>query len=234
MRTAALVAASSFNAQEFLHAQSVRPYDEIVAVDAGYAHLQSLDVHPTFALGDFDSLGFVPADIPLITFPEEKDDSDLGLALDWCAQLHFDEVTVYGAFAGRLDHTLAALQTMAGYAMATRREVQGVACTERLVIMPARSELFVSTSAQSVRGQMHAFCSLPKEKRTVSVISLANCSQNVSIQGMKYALDGGNLTNSSSLGLSNELVGKEVHVSVDEGCLVVVLPLSQEFSLSIA
>ena len=76
------------------------------------------------------------------------------------------------------------------------------------------------------------FCALPKEHRTVSVISLSDCSRGVTIQGMKYELGGGDLTNRCSLGLSNELIGKDASVSLAEGCVMVTLPLYQEIILS--
>ena len=54
VRTAALVAASSFNAAAVLRFHEQHPYDDIVAVDAGYAHLQAIEVTPTLVVGDFD------------------------------------------------------------------------------------------------------------------------------------------------------------------------------------
>lgn len=227
MRTAALVAAASFNASAFLHDQSKAPYDQIIAVDAGYAHLKAIGVLPTLALGDFDSLGFIPDGTPTICFPEEKDDSDLGLALDWCESHDIDSVTVYGAFSGRLDHTLAALQTMAKFASERRKAVKGISDENQLAVVPGGCRLSIAGSTCDAD-----FCELPKEQRTVSVISLFDRSRKVSIRGMKYQLDCGDLTNRCSLGLSNELVGTDAHVSLEEGCVLVVLPLYQDMTLS--
>ena len=227
MRTAALVAASSFNAAAFLRFYEQHSYDDIVAVDAGYAHLQAIGVTPTLVVGDFDSLGFVPSDIPTVRFPEEKDDSDLGLALDWCADNDIDSVSVYGAFAGRLDHTFAAIQTMAGFALGMHRAVRGISDTAQLVVVPGGHRLLMPGADQGLD-----FCVLPKEQLTVSVISLSDCSRGVTIQGMKYELGGGDLTNCCSLGLSNELIGNDASVSLAEGCVLVTLPLYQEIILS--
>ncbi len=222
-KSAALVAASTFNAHAFLRLHQENPYTEIVAVDGGYAHLTEIHVAPTFALGDFDSLGFVPQGIPLATFPEEKDKSDLELALDWCALQGIHNVTVYGAFAQRLDHTLAALQAMASFALQTKSAVQGISETQHLVVLPPGVQLVIEKEAQTP-----SFCSLPKDERCVSVISLANESCGVSVLGMKYQLNGGELTNTCSLGLSNELVGNEVRIVCVSGCLLVILPLFQK------
>ena len=225
MKSAAVVAASSFNATEFLCAYKKRHYDEIIAVDAGYSHLQHADlqrvgVFPTRAVGDFDSLGFVPHDVIVQQFPEEKDMSDLDLALKWCAQGDFDVVEVYGAFAGRIDHTLAALQAMTKYAISTQKPIEGVAEAQRMVVMPAGWRLSIPQGEQP-----SSFCALSKDQRAVSVISLVDTSQGVTVQGMKYELMGGTLTNCCSLGLSNELIGNNASVSLEQGCVLVTLPL---------
>ena len=213
MKSAAVVAASSFNATEFLCDYKKRHYDEIIAVDAGYSHLQHADlqragVFPTRVVGDFDSLGFVPHGVTVQQFPEEKDMSDLDLALEWCAQGDFDVVEVYGAFAGRIDHTLAALQAMTKYAISTQKPIEGVAEAQRMVVMPAGWRLSIPQGEQP-----SSFCALSKEQRAVSV------------QGMKYELMGGTLTNCCSLGLSNELIGNNASVSLEQGCVLVTLPL---------
>lgn len=221
MKHIALVAASSFNAQAFLRFHGECPYNEIVAVDGGYVHLKNIDVTPTLALGDFDSLGFVPADVPTQTYPEQKDESDLALALSWCAS-YGDEclVTVYGAFAQRLDHTLAALQEMAKYAGENHASVCGVSENEHFVVLPSAFSLRVPAHCQPSN-----IADMPKEQRTASILSLCDCSQGVTISGLKYELDHACITNQSSLGLSNELMGTQACVSLEHGCVLVVLPL---------
>ena len=90
----------------------------VVAVDAGYAELARLGVAPDAVLGDFDSLGYV-TEVPgaeALTFPAEKDASDFELALAYARERGAAEVVAFGVLGGRLDQTLAVLQTAAGYA----------------------------------------------------------------------------------------------------------------------
>ena len=216
MKSVALVCASDFNASHFL-SHSV---DEILAGDGGYAQLQSIGVTPTLALGDFDSLGFIPQEVPVITFPEEKDDSDLGLALDWCICHQAESVTVYGAFAGRLDHTLSALQTMFRYALETSQPITGIAQEQRLAMLPPDWLLTFS-----LLDQTDEFCGWSKDRRTVSVIAQTNMVEGLTIEGLKYSLNKGSLSNMVSLGLSNELVGKEASIALESGCALVLSPI---------
>ena len=44
--------------------------DYIIAADGGLAHVKALGISPQCILGDFDSLGYVPADSTV--FPVEK------------------------------------------------------------------------------------------------------------------------------------------------------------------
>ena len=55
--------------------------DIIIAADAGYKHLEALNIIPDIILGDFDSLGFIPNGKEIITHPERKDDTDTMLAI---------------------------------------------------------------------------------------------------------------------------------------------------------
>jgi len=60
----------------------------------------------------------------------------------------------------------------------------------------------------------------------VSVFSAVDESYGVSERGMEYPLDNATLTNRTTLGLSNELIGKPAAVSVEAGTLFVFHPLA--------
>lgn len=59
----------------------------------------------------------------------------------------------------------------------------------------------------------------------VSVFSLTDVSTGVVEEGLKYGLDGVALTNRTSWGLSNELVGTPARIALESGTLAVFLPL---------
>ncbi|MEG0620475.1 MAG: thiamine diphosphokinase, partial [Raoultibacter sp.] len=60
---------------------------------------------------------------------------------------------------------------------------------------------------------------------TVSVFAANDVVSGVTEQGLAYPLDDATLSNRSSLGLSNELVGKAASVSVQKGTISVFYPL---------
>ena len=211
MTAIALVAASDFNAEKFLEMREEGLFKEIYAVDGGFAHLEKIGVVPDMALGDFDSLGYVPKSRRVIRFPVHKDKSDLELALERARNSRAHAVYIFGALGGRLDHTMANMQLFASFAeQEIEVTVVGTDCMLRILVGPDAFEL------------------PPYKKGIVSVFSANDEAYGVIERGMEYPLDDETLTNRTSLGLSNELTGEEAAVGVEEGTLYVFYPLADE------
>lgn len=209
MRTVAIVASAEFNEVQFRTLVKRGVFDCVIAADGGYAHVKAAGFTPDITVGDFDSLGYVPSDCEILQFPAEKDASDLALALDCAAQRQADRMVVFGALGGRLDHTLAALAEMACVSEAGIRVFAigaDTACT--FLVGPGK------------------VCLPPHECGTVSVFSLSDASSGVSEYGLKYPLDDAVLSNRTSWGLSNELIGEPASISVTDGTLLVIYPLA--------
>lgn len=60
-------------------AEPIGAKDYVLAADGGLVHLETLGIKPHGIIGDFDSLGYVPAGAQV--FPVEKDDTDSMLAV---------------------------------------------------------------------------------------------------------------------------------------------------------
>lgn len=208
MTTYALVGASDFNAAYFAERAACGAFDAVIAVDGGFASLEAAGCVPDLALGDFDSLGFVPEGVPVKLFPAEKDASDMELALEEALTCGAGTVEVYGALGGRLDHTLANLSLLASFAE-RGLDVVAVGERERIALLVGPGELPIEAADGGI----------------VSVFSLTDASTGVVEEGLKYGLDGATLTNRTSWGLSNELVGTAARISVESGTLAVFLPL---------
>ena len=208
MTTYALVGASDFNAAYFAERVARGAFDVVIAVDGGFASLEAAGCVPDLALGDFDSLGFVPEGVPVKLFPAEKDASDMELALEEALTCGAGTVEVYGALGGRLDHTLANLSLLASFAE-RGLDVVAVGERERIALLVGPGELLIEAADEGI----------------VSDISLTDASTGVVEEGLKYELDGATLTNRTSWGLSNELVGTAARISVESGTLAVFLPL---------
>lgn len=208
MKTCALVGSSQFNAAHFQELDAAGVFDYVIAVDGGFASLEAIGRKPDMALGDFDSLGYIPKGLRVAQFSSHKDKSDMELALDRARSMHYDEVYVYGGLGRRLDHTLANLQLFALF-------------SEKGLFVTAVGE---DTSVVFITGP-DTFEMPAIEAGTVSVFSMNDRAEGVFERGLAYELDDAVLTNRTSLGLSNELIGEAVMIGVEKGTIAIFLPL---------
>ena len=181
------------------------PGDLLIAADGGYRALEKTGLKPDLLVGDFDSLGFRPQDVPILTFPVEKDDTDMGIAIAEGWARGYRSFTLYGADGGRADHTLANLQLLGGL---SRR-----GATARMVC--PRYDVFALTGGTLM---------LPKREKgtVVSVFCHGTRARGVTLKGLKYPLNQATLSCDRPLGVSNEFTGaQEASVTVDRGTLLV-------------
>lgn len=222
MAVCALVGAGPFNAVCFRARYEAGAYACVVAVDGGYASLEGVGCVPDVAMGDFDSLGYVPQGaggaMEVFQYPVHKNESDMELALCLAQERGFDEVEVYGAIGGRLDHTLANLQLLASFSE------QGLRVTAVDLVEADRPTSAMGTALAFLTGPAELTLE-PHPGETVSVFSLRDESLDVTETGLAYPLDHAVLTNRTAWGLSNEFTEAPATISVASGTLVVFHPV---------
>jgi thiamine pyrophosphokinase len=184
------------------HTLSPNPGDLVIAADGGYAHLNG--IHADLVVGDFDSLGFVPAGESVVRHPAEKDDTDTMLAARIGIARGYHAFVLLGGVGGRLDHTLANIQTLAflrenGAHAALRGEEETIT--------------FLQDETLHFRAGMRGI---------VSVFSYGATAVGVYERGLAYALTDATLTDTNPLGVSNAFTGEIAEVSVRAGRLVVL------------
>lgn len=204
MAKCALVGPSEPNMNRFNEQNTKEPYEFVVAVDGGYSPLQKIDRTPDVAIGDFDSLGYVPAGCVVIQFPSEKNSSDTELALHHVERRGYKEVDIYGVLGGRMDHTFANLQLLAAF-------------TDRGMRIVLYGDVYAVT-AVSGPGEIIL---PPKECGRVSVFALGGECEGVYERGLKYKLEGEPLSNRTTRGLSNEFDGEEATIGLEKGMLLI-------------
>ncbi len=177
----------------------------IIAADGGYAHLSSAGVTPDMVVGDFDSLGSVPDHPNIIKHPPRKDDTDTMLAVKYALDAGYNDITVLGGLGGRLDHSMANIQTLV--------YISEKGATGTLVGEGCR--ITVIRDGQSIEFD-------ESQSGTVSVFCLSDTAQGVYESGLSYSLEDATLTNAYPLGVSNRFVGEESRISVRHGILAVM------------
>lgn len=176
--------------------------DIIVAVDNGLTYLQDMGVMPDYILGDFDSL--LPrtqetlrefrenAPERIVPLPVEKDDTDTVAALKFGLAKGYRKFRIYGALGGRMDHTMANLQTLV-YAKHHGAEAY---------LLDDKQLLFVLEGPET--KQFH-----PGTKGMFSIFALGDAVEGVTLRGMYYPLENGRITNDFPIGVSNEIIAPD-------------------------
>ncbi len=181
----------------------MEPEDLVIAADGGLRHTEMLGIVPDVILGDFDSLGRVPAGANV--FPVEKDDTDAMLAVRRGLELGCQEFLLYGSLDGpRLDHTVANFQTL-----------QFLCDHGAFGVLSG-----ISTMATVVKNSSLTFpagC-----EGNISVFCMGPDARGVTLQGLYYPLVEGTLTAGFPLGVSNHFTGEPAEISVKDGSLLVI------------
>ena len=140
----------------------------------------------------------------VFVLPHHKDMTDSEAAVDVAVQLGFTDIVVLGGLGGRLDHTLGNLAILAKYkdSPVNVRVEDGYNCVAM------------------VGPGTHV---VPREHYTyLGVIPYGGDAQGVSIDGALYSLHNATLSDSCTLGVSNEITGDEAIISFTAGTLVLV------------
>ena len=178
--------------------------DCLIAADGGYRKVVQAGLHPDMVIGDFDSLGKAPEEQTVITLPTVKDVTDTWAAIDWAIKQGYTRFHLYGCTGGRVEHTLANIQTAADLAE------KGMEC-----LIFDKNQIITAICDKTVRFSKEM-------KGYLSVFAYTDTCEGVSLRGLKYELEDARLTNRFPLGVSNEFVGKEASVTVKAGIALLV------------
>lgn len=208
MRRVLLVAGSPTGSRHLV-SKLAEAADWIIAIDGGASLCVAADVLPDRVVGDLDSLSLSHQDllraqgVPFATYPQDKDETDLDLAL---AELHrqaVDEIVATAVLGGRIDHALVALGSLA------RCEVVGITIRED------------DMSGAIMRPNGTASLELRGAGSTVSLLPLLGPAV-VTCSGMRWPLEEATLQPLDSLGVSNVVAQDCARVIVHQGTILLV------------
>lgn len=186
----------------------------VVAADAGLGEANRLGVAVDLLVGDLDSVD--PAELEAFEggggevhrYPEDKDATDLELAITEAIVAGAARIVVVGGDRGRFDHSLANATLLASPRHAAI-EVDAVFGGARLHVVRRRRDLVGSP------GEL------------VSLLALGGPASGIRTSGLRWQLDGAVLDPGSSLGISNRFLGGPAAIEVASGVLLAVRPGDQ-------
>ncbi|MGO1987810.1 thiamine diphosphokinase [Mammaliicoccus vitulinus] len=164
-----------------------------IGVDRGTLELLNHQIMPIAAVGDFDSvtneeLHQIKKQIEIDPVKKEKDDTDLALAVNLAVELGYDEIRIYGATGGRLDHFMGAVQIL------TKPEF--LAEDIKISLIDSQNEITVLKPGSHRISQVEGM-------KYVSFIPL-NTNIRIKLDEFKYELPYTTLEQGSTLTISNE------------------------------
>lgn len=183
--------------------------DYLVAVDGGLKHLTSLGLKPDLIIGDLDSADkkavgdWQSSGTEVRSYPEDKDETDLEIALSAALDLSPKAIWVVAALGGRIDQTLGNifLLTQPELAEFDIRLIDGL------------REVFVIRSSATIQGIAG---------QRVSLIPLHGPARGIQSTGLAFPLQNDTLYPEKTRGISNQLTAQSATVSVQSGILLCI------------
>ncbi len=177
--------------------------DFVIAADGGARHASALGLKIDLWVGDFDSSeGLEFPGVKRLEFDTDKDATDFELAVQAAKNAGVTRATVFGAFGGRFDHTLAIALC------AAKNALEGF-------------EMLLESGFETGWILTSTFEPELKPNQTFSILALSPTVTGLSITGAKWNLENAVLEFGSGFGISN-LVVNSLQVKLETGLALLI------------
>lgn len=182
----------------------------IVCADGGATNALEFGYFPRTIIGDLDSLSpqmvadFEQKGATILRSPPEKDETDLELALYWCAEHGAKTIHIIGGLGGRFDQTLANIYLL------SLPELDGIHVE---VIEAEQSIRLLKSGEHHIQGHVGD---------TISLLPIGDTVQGITTTALKYPLNDESLTIGPARGVSNVMNGDTATIRIHKGLLIMV------------
>ena len=189
--------------------------DYLIAADGGANHLMKMGILPEIVVGDLDSVDedtlfeLTSAEVDIEQFSEDKDETDIELALHYAVELRPSAILIIGALGGRLDQTLANLSILTD-PMLPKIDIR---------LDDGVEEAFFCRASAANGGQAEV---RGRSGDTVSLVPWQAPVAGVATEGLGWPLFGETLYPDKSRGISNVMLADRAFVRIRSGLLLIV------------
>jgi len=183
--------------------------DYLIAADGGLRHMLALGLTPNLVIGDMDSLEaremaeIASASVEVIRHPQEKDQTDLELAVIEAAERGGNPIVITAALGGRLDMTIANLMVLARSDLAT----------VQISIVDGPQEVCIIRKNRQIDGNVGD---------SVSLLAVSGPARSIRTEGLRYPLRDEMLHPEETRGISNVMLAKQANIWVEHGLLLCI------------
>ncbi len=208
MRSAILFANGDYSVSK-VSISIIDPSAFLVAVDGGLNHLLRIGKMPDLLIGDLDSISdkqrtsMERAGVEILQFPEEKDETDLELALLELVKRKYPTLRILGGLGKRMDQTLGNISLLGMPALQS--------LDVRLV--DDSCEIFLLKQNKKIKGRIND---------RISLIPMFGSVLGITTMGLKYPLKNEVLFPEKSRGISNIMNRSTCTVNFVQGKLLCV------------
>jgi thiamine pyrophosphokinase len=189
--------------------------DYLIAADGGANHLMKMGILPDIVIGDLDSVDenalfeLKSAGVAIQQYSEDKDETDIELALRYAVELRPSAILIIGALGGRLDQTLANLSIL------TDPTLSGL----DIRLDDGVEQAFFCRASAAKGGQAEV---RGRGGDIVSLIPWLAPVEGVTTEGLQWPLYAETLYPDKSRGISNAMLADTASVRIQAGLLLVV------------
>ncbi len=178
------------------------PDCDYVGIDRGALIAVRQQLPLQCAIGDFDSVSDeekaeIAAHCPLTELPTHKDETDSEKGIYYALEHGYDEIILYGALGGRIDHSTANLYLL------MHRDLPLILMDEHHIIMKLQKGSY----------------QLPHRFSYLSFLALEKTV--ISESGVAYPLDHRTITPHDIYPISNEIIDEYAEITIHEGSVIV-------------
>lgn len=192
-------------------AEEIKKCDFIICADGGIKHLINVNIPPNVFIGDLDSCNFneiknhpILGKTEVILHDPVKDDTDMQLCIKWALGRGYDNLNLFAALGGRIDHELSNIYNL-----------------KYILDSGAQGMIFSDTNRIYITN---SHITIKREKGyKLSLIPLTEIAKGVTLKGLSYSLENADLIQGTSLGISNEFMDDYAEISVSEGLLIIIV-----------
>ncbi len=194
----------------------IRPDDYVICADGGFDYADKEQIIPDVIIGDFDSSSFSRvmeviesgkeySYVEIIRTKPEKDDPDTMMCVRHAMDKGYDSIVIVGGLGGRLDHTIANIQTLS--------HILDNGGTGWIIDGGNKATMLNGPSGIILEQEGSDYFSIYSFTEKCTGIYEINA---------KYPLEDASLNQSFPIGTSNEFLKGPAVIKVDQGKLLVI------------
>jgi len=188
-------------------------FNLVLGADGGAHYADTLNVTVDAIIGDLDSLSDLErkalSHTEFVSYPAEKDKTDLELALLYAEEQGADRIIIVGAIGGRMDLTIANMLLITHASLSSSRIEIWHGEQTGWVIKPPGED--ISGNPGDI----------------VSLIPIGGYASGITTRGLKYSLKDEELSMVTARGISNLMESPFAHIKLSKGLLLVVHTLGE-------